>query len=92
MITRQEHNELIRKAGKERFKQIRDTYYNSGSKIYDHFRGKHRQLTDEEKQDIRKEIEARSKKSKLWTLIIFSLAALLVGFICYKILLSLAYI
>ena len=92
MISRQEHNELIRKAGKERLKYIRDKYYNSGAKIYNHYDGNHEQLTDEEKQNIRKELKAKSRKSRLWTLIIFSGAALVFGFLSYLILLSLSYI
>jgi len=92
MISRQEYNDLVRKAGRERLKYIRDKYYNSGSKFYDHYGGNHQQISDIEKQDIREELKAKSKKSRRWILITFSVAALIVGFLSYIILLSLSYI
>ncbi len=90
MISRQEYNELVRKAGRERLKHIRDKYYNSDSKIYDQYGGIHQQLSDEKKQHIREELTARSRKSRRWTLVLFSLATLIFGFLSYLILLSLA--
>jgi len=90
MISRQEHNELIRKAGRERLKYKRDKYINSGTKFYDHYGGVREQISDEEKQHIREELKAKFRKSRRWTLIIFSLATLLIGFLCYKFLLSLS--
>jgi hypothetical protein len=90
MISRQEHNELIRKAGRERMKHIRDKYYNSGGKFYGDYGGIKEQLTNEEKDHIRKILKVRSRKSRRWTLIIFSLATLLFGFLCYMILLNLS--
>jgi hypothetical protein len=92
MISRQEHNELIRKAGRERLRSIRDRYYKSEANFYDPLGSIHRPLSDEEKQNIREGLKARSRISRRWTLIVFSLATLVVGFLCYKILLSLSYL
>jgi len=91
MISRQEHNELIRKAGRERMKNIKEKYYHSGTRLYEHYGGIRKDLSEEEKESIRENMKARWRRSRRWTLVIFSFAALLFGFLCYKILYSLSY-
>lgn len=90
MISRQEHNELIRKAGRERLKLIREKYYNSGARFYDPYGGTQEHISDKERQHIREALKAKSRRSRRWTLITFSLATLILGIICYLILLSLS--
>jgi type VI protein secretion system component VasF len=90
MISRQEYNELIRKAGRERLKTIRDRYHDVNARIYDSFSRDHAPLTDKEKQEIKSELRARSRNSRRLTLVVFSLAILVFGFVCYMILLSLS--
>ncbi len=89
MITRQEYNEQVRKAGRERMKYLRDKYYHSGFKIYDPYGGIRKRMTEEERAVIRKELKARSRRSGRRTLIVFSLAFLILGIIFYLVLLSL---
>jgi hypothetical protein len=72
-------------------KSIRDKYYNAGGTLYGRYGGMKEQISDEEKDRIIERLEARARKSRRWTLIIFSLATLLFGFLCYKILLGLSY-
>jgi hypothetical protein len=90
MISRQEHNELIRKAGRERLKNIQDRYRNSGARIYGHYERIRENKSEEEKHFIREGLKSKSRKSRRWTLILFSFSVLLFGFICYIILLSLS--
>lgn len=86
MITRQKHNEAIRKAGRERAQNIRDKYQELGIRRYVDYRPEHKHVSEEERQAIRERIKKDYLKSRYRTVTVFVGAVILIGLICFIIL------
>ena len=86
MITRQQHNEAIRKARRERALYVRDKYLEYGIQSYTDFKPKHKKLSDEEREAIRERIRKDYKKSRRRSMVVFVGTILLIAFICFLIL------
>jgi hypothetical protein len=85
MITRQQHNEAIRKARRERAQYVRDKYLEYGIRSYPDFKPKHKKLSEEERGVIGQQIRKDWKKSRRRSMAVFAGTIFLIAFICFLI-------
>ena len=80
MITKQKHNEALRKARRERAQYVRDKYMEYGVRSYVDFKPAHKQLNEEDRLAIRDRIRADLRRSQQRSIITFVAIILLLGF------------
>lgn len=85
MITRQKHNEAIRKARRERAQYVRDKYLEYGVRGYMDYKPVHKELSEEERKAIREKVKKAYLKSRRRTIVVFVGAVILIGVICLMI-------
>jgi hypothetical protein len=86
MISRQKHNEALRKVRRERAKYVRDKYLEYGVRSNVEFKPVPDSLSEEERLAIRKHVRNDFRKSRRWSILTFIFAVLLLGFVCFLIL------
>ncbi len=83
MITKQQHNEALRKARRERAKGVRDKYMEYGVKSTRSYMPERKELSDEDRRAIRDQVRKDYRKSRRRSMAVFAGVILLVGFICF---------
>jgi len=86
MISRQKHNEEMRKARRKRAQHIRDKYLEYSIRSYVDTEPVHRELGDEERMAIRDRAKNEFQKSRRLSIIAFLIATLVLASIGYLIL------
>jgi hypothetical protein len=86
MITRQQHNENLRKARRERAQYVRDKYLEYGVRSYLDHKPVHKELSEEKRLAIREQIRKDYRISRLRSIALFTGAILLIAFIFFIIL------
>jgi len=82
MITKQQHNEALRKARRERAKGVRDKYLNYGLKRPMAYNPERKKFSDEDRQAIREQIMKDHRKTMRRSMAVFAGAIALIGLIC----------
>jgi len=83
MITKQQHNEALRKARRERAKGVRDRYLEYGVKSVMAYKPERVAISDEDRQAIRDQIRKDYRLSRRRIVAVFAGAILLIGCICF---------
>lgn len=83
MITKQQHNEALRKTRRERAKGVRDRYLEYGVKSTMAYKPERVAISDEDRQVIREKIRKDYRMSRRRSLAVFAGAIVLIGCICF---------
>ena len=85
MITKQQHNEALRKARRERAKGVRDKYLEYGIKSTLVYKPERIELSDEDRRDIGERIRKDYRRSRRRNMAVFAGAIILIGLIYFMI-------
>jgi hypothetical protein len=83
MITKQQHNEALRKARRERAKGVRDKYLEYGVKRPMAYNPERKEFSNEDRQAIREQIRRDHRKTMRSSVAVFAGAIALIGLICF---------
>ena len=86
MITKQQHNEAIRKARRERAQGVRDKYLDYGVRNTRMYKPAYKEFSDEDRRSIREQVRKDYRKYRRRSIAVFAGTIILLALICLLIL------